>query len=356
MNTPAQQTALDNALVSLGDRVKIGKCNMRIILGKMQKEPTYQVVLDALALSPLYLAFLIIAETSHAHSPRWHSLGFLEILSKTEEYQAYGALILEEMNNQQMYDSPTYKTYHAFTIGAVTPKKARKFKKLASPSKKKTLVVVEEPAKKPAARRQSAGGSSDGANVESEVPDEPKGNDDDDDQQGDDERTESDNNKAIDLNKTYDEKGDGFVHTPDDYVPTNDENVDDKEYDRINEEMYSDVNVKLKDTELEEEEKDDEEMTDAGHVDDEHENVNQEIAGDQVKDDALEITLRNVNHSLAIRTTIKYEVPTVVKELLGTNLDDTLEKVIKKQLAAFIQEHSASATVVADAINKQLDS
>ncbi|GJV69666.1 hypothetical protein Tco_1485175 [Tanacetum coccineum] len=62
MNTPAQQTALDNALVSLDDRVKIGKCNMRIVPTMTQKEPTYQVVLDALTLSPLYPAFLITAE------------------------------------------------------------------------------------------------------------------------------------------------------------------------------------------------------------------------------------------------------------------------------------------------------
>ncbi|GKF52124.1 hypothetical protein Tco_0148591, partial [Tanacetum coccineum] len=46
----AQQVALDNALVAPGDRVKIGKCNMRIIPTMTKKEPTYQVVLDALAL------------------------------------------------------------------------------------------------------------------------------------------------------------------------------------------------------------------------------------------------------------------------------------------------------------------
>nr|GEV67002.1 putative reverse transcriptase domain-containing protein [Tanacetum cinerariifolium] len=114
------------------------------------------------------------------------------------------------------------------------------------------------------------------------------GDDDDgDDQQGDDERTESDNDKAADLNKTDDEKEDEFVHTPNDYVPTDDENKDDEEYDRINKEMYSDVNVQLKDTKFEGEGKDDEKMTDAGHVDAEHDNVNQEIASDQVKDAAL---------------------------------------------------------------------
>nr|GFD45923.1 hypothetical protein [Tanacetum cinerariifolium] len=47
------------------------------------------------------------------------------------------------MTNQEMWDSPTYKTYLAFAIGAETPKKARKFKKLASPLKKKALFAVE---------------------------------------------------------------------------------------------------------------------------------------------------------------------------------------------------------------------
>ncbi|GKD08366.1 hypothetical protein Tco_1188051, partial [Tanacetum coccineum] len=58
--------------------------------------------------------------------------------------------------------------------------------------------------------------------------------------------------KDADLNKIDDEEKDEFVHTLDDYVPTNDENINDKEYDCINKEMYSDVNVELKDTELEE--------------------------------------------------------------------------------------------------------
>ncbi|GJS55460.1 retrovirus-related pol polyprotein from transposon TNT 1-94 [Tanacetum coccineum] len=390
INTSAQQTALDNALVSPDNRVKIGKCNMRIIPTMTKKEPTYQVVLDALALSPLYLAFLIIAEDDTL-------LGSLKFVSKTEEYQAYGALIPEEMTNQQMQDSPAYKTYLTFTTGATTPKKARKFKKPASPLKKKTLVVVKEPAgkpaKKPAARRQSAGvqinyilgvsvskkkapakaerskgidllseaalleeayegvglesevlgepkcksiNTSEGTGLKPGVPDVSKANsskskyeswgdsddDDDDDQQGNDERTESDNDKADDLNKTYDEEEDEFVHTPDDYVPSDDEN-------------------------LEGGRKDDEEMTDDGHVDVEHENVNQEITEATISttfapdftiltgihqrltdlENEVKILI-NVDHSLAIRAAIKSEVPTLVKEYIGTSLDDTLHKFI----------------------------
>nr|GEX10834.1 hypothetical protein [Tanacetum cinerariifolium] len=49
------------------------------------------------------------------------------------------------MTNQKMRVYLAYKTYLALVTGAAIPKKARKFKKPASPSKKKTPVIVEEP-------------------------------------------------------------------------------------------------------------------------------------------------------------------------------------------------------------------
>ncbi|GJX51533.1 hypothetical protein Tco_0278378 [Tanacetum coccineum] len=66
-----------------------------------------------------------------------------------EDYQKYGALIPEQMINQAIPDSEEYKIYLAFATGEATPKKARKFKKITSPSKKQTPVLKEEPAKKP---------------------------------------------------------------------------------------------------------------------------------------------------------------------------------------------------------------
>ncbi|GKA95384.1 retrovirus-related pol polyprotein from transposon TNT 1-94, partial [Tanacetum coccineum] len=57
-----QQTALEQALVSLDDRVKIGSYNMRIDPTNKQKEATYQVALYILKLSPCYNAFLITAD------------------------------------------------------------------------------------------------------------------------------------------------------------------------------------------------------------------------------------------------------------------------------------------------------
>ncbi|GKF42035.1 hypothetical protein Tco_0125377, partial [Tanacetum coccineum] len=53
------------------------------------------------------------------------------------------------MINQDIKDFKAYKTYLDFAIGKATPKKARKFKKVASPSKKLSLVLEEEPAEKP---------------------------------------------------------------------------------------------------------------------------------------------------------------------------------------------------------------
>ncbi|GKA32300.1 hypothetical protein Tco_0718667 [Tanacetum coccineum] len=72
-------------------------------------------------------------------------LGTLKFVSKTQDYQKYGTLIPEEMINQAIKDSKAYKTYLAYATGATTPKKARKFKKPASPSKKQTLDVISPP-------------------------------------------------------------------------------------------------------------------------------------------------------------------------------------------------------------------
>ncbi|GJY63454.1 hypothetical protein Tco_0464914 [Tanacetum coccineum] len=54
----AQQTKLDLELVPKEKRLEIGKCKGRLNRGKKQREPTFQVVLDALALTPCYSAFL----------------------------------------------------------------------------------------------------------------------------------------------------------------------------------------------------------------------------------------------------------------------------------------------------------
>ncbi|GJW70127.1 hypothetical protein Tco_0127044 [Tanacetum coccineum] len=157
-----------------------------------------------------------------------------------------------------------------------------------------------------------AGGSSAGVNSESKVHDEQKGksidtsegtslkpgvldvskgdsskseyelwgdskDEDADDQQGDDERTGFDDEPTkTDNTKTSDDEeemqDDEYVHTPNDYVPTSDEtkyetyDVTGEEYERINEELYGDVNVSLTDAEPADKEKVDEEITVIGPI------------------------------------------------------------------------------------------
>ncbi|GKA51536.1 hypothetical protein Tco_0744732 [Tanacetum coccineum] len=60
--TRAQQQALDDELVAPADRLKIGKSNLRLSSTLKSKEPTLQVVLDALKLTPFYNAFEISAD------------------------------------------------------------------------------------------------------------------------------------------------------------------------------------------------------------------------------------------------------------------------------------------------------
>nr|GEV10245.1 hypothetical protein [Tanacetum cinerariifolium] len=53
-------------------------------------------------------------------------LGILKFVSKTQDYQKYGALIPKEMINQAIKDSKAYKIYLDFDTGKATPNKARK--------------------------------------------------------------------------------------------------------------------------------------------------------------------------------------------------------------------------------------
>nr|GEZ92616.1 hypothetical protein [Tanacetum cinerariifolium] len=291
----AQQVALDNALVAPENRVKIRICNMRIDPTKTPKEPNYQVVLDALALSPLDPSFLITAEIysrlpnqEFVVPPSFDSkiISFIKELGYTYDIDSVTKVYTDHMHQP-------WRTFAAVINTCLSRKTTCLDKiRLSSAQILDTPGASVSKKKAPAKTKRSKGIE---LLSEAAVPDVSKadtskseneswGDSDDDAQQGGDERTESNNDKDDDLNKIDDEEEDECVHTPDDYVPNDDKNIDDEEYDRINKEMYSDVNVKLKDIELEGKGKDDKEMTNFDHVDAEHENVNQEVAGDQVKD------------------------------------------------------------------------
>ncbi|GKE07794.1 hypothetical protein Tco_1411345 [Tanacetum coccineum] len=71
----AQQTKLDLELVPKENRIDIGKCNGRIPRGLTLREPTFQVVLDAIALIPCYPAFLITTDVPEVYMHQfWNSV------------------------------------------------------------------------------------------------------------------------------------------------------------------------------------------------------------------------------------------------------------------------------------------
>ncbi|GKC79147.1 hypothetical protein Tco_1129921 [Tanacetum coccineum] len=76
MTTRAEQIAKDNALVAPENRRAIGKCNMRVDPKmKIPSETTYQVVMDSLAISLCYPAFLITSDVPTIYMHKfWHTV------------------------------------------------------------------------------------------------------------------------------------------------------------------------------------------------------------------------------------------------------------------------------------------
>ncbi|GKA92711.1 retrovirus-related pol polyprotein from transposon TNT 1-94 [Tanacetum coccineum] len=64
-----------SACIRTEKRLDIGKCNGRLNMGKIEREPTFQVVLDALSLTPCYSAFLITADVPEVYMHQfWDSV------------------------------------------------------------------------------------------------------------------------------------------------------------------------------------------------------------------------------------------------------------------------------------------
>nr|GEW54736.1 hypothetical protein [Tanacetum cinerariifolium] len=154
--TKAQQIALDDTLVAPVNRLKIRKCNLRLSSDLKSNEPTIQVVLDALKLTPFYNAFRITANvppiymqefwatvSTHHHyfhfnlNGRSHTFNvenFKDMLHIYAISLVYGAILPPELTNQDMLDSKAYKEYYAVSSGAEPPKVKTKYKKKADES------------------------------------------------------------------------------------------------------------------------------------------------------------------------------------------------------------------------------
>ncbi|GJV35567.1 hypothetical protein Tco_1408044 [Tanacetum coccineum] len=82
------QIALDDALVAPADRLKIGKCNLRLSSDVSSKEATLQVVYDVLKLTPFYKAFQVTADAPEIYRQEFWASAYVHnqsVLSDIED-------------------------------------------------------------------------------------------------------------------------------------------------------------------------------------------------------------------------------------------------------------------------------
>ncbi|GKE21232.1 hypothetical protein Tco_1432744, partial [Tanacetum coccineum] len=73
----ADQFALDDALVAPDNRLKIGKCNLRLSSDVTSKEATLQVVYDVLKLTPFYKAFQVSADVPEIYMQEFWASAYI---------------------------------------------------------------------------------------------------------------------------------------------------------------------------------------------------------------------------------------------------------------------------------------
>ncbi|GJR68209.1 hypothetical protein Tco_0014274 [Tanacetum coccineum] len=73
----ADQIALDDALVAPDNRLKIGKCNLRLSSDVTSKEATLQVVYDVLKLTPFYKAFQVSADVPEIYMQEFWASAYI---------------------------------------------------------------------------------------------------------------------------------------------------------------------------------------------------------------------------------------------------------------------------------------
>ncbi|GJY93187.1 hypothetical protein Tco_0508969 [Tanacetum coccineum] len=114
----ADQIALDDALVAPADRLKIGKCNLRLSSDITSKEATLQVVYDVLKLTPFYKAFQVTADapeiycrdygfclSSLGHSGDIRKLTDVNVNKLHQPWRSFAAVINKCLCGTPSYDS-----------------------------------------------------------------------------------------------------------------------------------------------------------------------------------------------------------------------------------------------------------
>ncbi|GJZ81505.1 hypothetical protein Tco_0646499 [Tanacetum coccineum] len=251
--TKEQQQALDDALVLREQRLTIGSCNYRLSTTFKPKEPTFQVALDVLTLTPFYPDFLITASvpTEFVDPPFEEDIltiirelrysGNIKLLSDVKVdmlpqlWRTFGTFINKCLS--------AYKTYHDLATGKVQPKP----KYVCRSSKTKS-----DEAPKPSSGKRVKATTKKSSEEEDDDEENVSEHEDDDD----DERTKSDNDgddfvhpKFLTHNEEEGEEEifDPRVRTPSHVESTDDENDDEEVQEGRHVEMTDDqpTNVQI---------------------------------------------------------------------------------------------------------------
>nr|GEX95138.1 hypothetical protein [Tanacetum cinerariifolium] len=240
----AQQAKLDLELVPIERRLEIGKCNKRLNPKKIQREPTFQVVLDALALTPCYSSFLITADVleinslndvvvDHMHQP-WRT--FVDLINKTLSGKTTGLDKLRLFRAQIIWGKlkrvkrPAKKSTEAPVRGVVI----RETYEIPLNKKKEKVDVTQEESSESEA--ESWGNNGDDSNNEQDS----SGKDSDQENDSNDDQTQSNNENDSDSEHETDESESGSESDHEE-----NEKAEDEEMDYTTSQLYDDVDIKL---------------------------------------------------------------------------------------------------------------
>nr|GEW48027.1 putative ribonuclease H-like domain-containing protein [Tanacetum cinerariifolium] len=297
--TQAQYKSLDDALVAPTDHLEFRKCNMRFKTDIKTKEATFQVVLDALALTPLYRAFLIttnicpiIPRQEFEDLPLEHDiLSFIRDLGHTGDFNYLTDVNVDYLHQPWRAFATKPKAKGLVVLSKVALTKAEQLKLATKRSKRDFHIshasgsgdgvdtqskvpdemqqktfgtdegtgtipgVLEVPIYDSESDKESWGDSDEEDDDENKFKEEADINDDDDsddNDESDDERMKSDSDVIPDPNKTNAEHDEEEEEYDDEFNLEENKNVDEEEDDEVIKELYDDVNVNLgnEDTEM----------------------------------------------------------------------------------------------------------
>nr|GEZ26169.1 hypothetical protein [Tanacetum cinerariifolium] len=159
-----QQTKLDLELVPKEKSLKIRKCNRRLNPGKKQREPTFQVVMDALTLTLSYSVFLIIADVPEiclrVHGQNFDELptdedimSFFKELGHTGEIKTITNIVVDQMHQPWRTFATIINRSLSGKTNASSEEPTRKSKRVKRSAKKSSdaptvgVVIRETPMK-----------------------------------------------------------------------------------------------------------------------------------------------------------------------------------------------------------------